>query len=371
MEALCELLLGMKSPGTRAARPIVSQETGSRRRPIPLTTWMWLRRLAAALISLALAASLFDVIWPKTVSEPEAPLRSLVWVDRAGYEEPIEVGVRRFANPRLSPDNVLLLVEVEDDDHDLWFYNLAPVGDDLRAALGELELPAHQRLLRLTADPAEDLSPLWTRDGVVFAAARDGGVLNLFRQRVGPDQTERLTTSSNPQMPGSLSLQGLVFEERDPDGHWDRRVLSLDGQHRGEPLLASASNERQPALSPDGQWLAYASDDSAQSEVYVRPFPNVNDALMRVSINGGRAPLWGPDGMELFYRQGKSVMVAAVASTPSFRTPDGEASAKKQEHFNLPTVSRPQVLFGPVYYAGEGRSYDISTDGRRLVMIKE
>ena len=76
-------------------------------------------------------------------------------------------------------------------------------------------------------------------------------------------------------------------------------------------------------------------------------------------------------GGELFYREGKSVMVVAVASTPSSWSPDGEALAQKPETFNVPTVSRPQVVFGPVYYAGERRSYDISADGRRFVMITE
>ena len=82
-EALCEFLLGMKTLGTSAARPVASQETGPGRRPIPLAAWIWSRRLATGLISFALAAGLLSIIWPKTASEPEAPLRSLVRADRA------------------------------------------------------------------------------------------------------------------------------------------------------------------------------------------------------------------------------------------------------------------------------------------------
>ena len=338
-EALCELLLGMKSPSTRAARPMVSKETASIRRPIPLTTWMWLRRLAAALISFALAASLFDVIWPNAVPELEAPLRSLVWVDRAGNEESIEVGVGGFANPRLSPDNQVILVEVEDDDHDLWMYDVV-----------------RQTAVRLTVDSAADVSPVCGLDGwVTFASARDGGVLNIFRKRTsGPGPAERLTRSLNTQVPGWVSADGqLLVEERDADGQWDIRLLPLDGQDSVETLLFSSFNGRQPAVSPLGRWLAYASDISGRDEVYVRPFPDVDEGLWQVSTNSGTAPLWARDGRELFYREGKSVMVVTVASW----SPDGDPVAKNQENFNTLTVSEPQVLFGPVYWAGEGRSY--------------
>jgi serine/threonine-protein kinase len=98
------------------------------------------------------------------------------------------------------------------------------------------------------------------------------------------------------------------------------------------PLLTSAADEEAIALSPDGKWLAYQSDETGTTEVFVRPFPNVNDGKKQVSSGGGTAPLWSRDGKELFYLAGgKRMMSARVTSGPAlsvgdpgllFRVPD-------------------------------------------------
>ncbi len=73
-------------------------------------------------------------------------------------------------------------------------------------------------------------------------------------------------------------------------------------------------------LSPDGRWLAYESDASGQGEIYVRPFPDVQEGLSQVSTDGGIHPLWGPDGRELLYRSLRgSLVVVSVETDPSFR----------------------------------------------------
>jgi serine/threonine-protein kinase len=266
--------------------------------------------------------------------------RTLVWVDRDGFEEPIDAGVRGFAHPRLSPDDEILLVEVEDDGRDLWMFEFRP-----------------QTLSRLTLDSAADVSPTWAPDGwVVFASTRNSGVLNVFRKRlIGTWPVERLTMSLSSQLPAWVSSRGqeLLIQERDADGAWELRLVLLDGEEVIQPLMASTFKGREPEVSPNGRWLAYVGDESGQPEVYVRPTPNVDDGQWQISTNGGTAPLWSPSGRELFYRAGKSLMVVTVEETARL------------------TVSEPRVLFGPVYWTGEGRSYDISRDGQRFVMIKE
>ncbi len=268
------------------------------------------------------------------------PGRTLVWVDRHGNEEPIDAGIRRFTNPKVSRDRPLLLVEVEDSGHDLWTYDLRD-----------------ETFSRLTSGARVETAPLWDGSSVIFGAGAAGHAQNLYRQPWdGSAAAEQLTTSPNSQVAGWVSGEGtlLLFEERSVEGHWDILGLYLTGEFEVETLLASRANERQPSLSTDGRWLAYVGDDSGYDEVYVRPFPKVDAARWQISERGGSEPLWGPDGYELFYREEKSVMVVEVVT-------------------DVPrlTVSPPEVLFGPVYYAGEGRSYDISPDGQRFVMIKE
>ena len=78
------------------------------------------------------------------------------------------------------------------------------------------------------------------------------------------------------------------------------------------------ADEDSPAISPDGGWIAYVSNESGTAEVYVRPFPNVRDQRVQVSSGGGRAPVWGPDGIELFYEAGGTLISAFVSTSPRF-----------------------------------------------------
>ena len=75
----------------------------------------------------------------------------------------------------------------------------------------------------------------------------------------------------------------------------------MEDEPTSQPLLPSEINEGFSAISPDGRWIAYVSLETGQNEVYVRPFPNVDDDKRQISRNGGDEPLWGPDGGELFY----------------------------------------------------------------------
>ena len=95
-------------------------------------------------------------------------------------------------------------------------------------------------------------------------------------------------------------------------GNRDLHVLTLDDERRVEPLIATEFYEGSAAISPDGRWLAYESDASGQPEVYVQPFPNVDDGRWQISSTGGRMPNWGPNGRKLFYWTGAGVMGVAV-----------------------------------------------------------
>ena len=111
-------------------------------------------------------------------------------------------------------------------------------------------------------------------------------------------------------------------------------------------------------VSPNGQWLAYESNESGRLEIYVRPFPNVGAWKRQVSTNGGTQPLWARNGQELFYESRGTLMRALVKMGSTF------------EH------GTPEKLFDAPYLVrhaggGLGRMYDVSADGQQFLMTKE
>jgi serine/threonine-protein kinase len=293
---------------------------------------------------------------------PTATTRSLVWVDRQGREEPVGAPPREYLMPRLSPDGTRVAVSIEDQDQDLWIWNLA-----------------RRTLTRLTDAPGRDWYPVWTPDGrrIVFSSerARDGN--SLFWQAADNTGTaEQLTTSlagALGQGPASISSDGtrLIVNVNMPKTGWDLRVLRLNGlsgpsvatpspplapsSPPTDPLVHTTATEGRAELSPDGRWLAYQSDESGRNQIWVRPFPNVDGGQWQVSANGGIAPVWARNGRELFYLDGTN----AVTSVPIRTAPTFSAGA-------------PTKLFDGRYVGGPfWRTYDVSRDGQRFLMIKD
>jgi len=146
----------------------------------------------------------------------------------------------------------------------------------------------------------------------------------------------------------------LVFRQTEPGAGVGLGVLSRDGS--SETLLSTEYNHTNAEISPDGGFLAYQSNESGRGEIYVRPFPNVEDGRWQISADGGSQPLWARDGQELFYRApGGELVATPVRTAPSF------------------TFGKAEVLFeGGIYVrSSPGRSYDLSPDGKRFLMIKE
>ena len=248
-----------------------------------------------------------------------------------------------YFDPRISPDGSRLALTVVDADNwDVWIYDLG-----------------RQTASRLTFDPAVDQRLAWTLDGrrVVFASNRGEGASNLFWKAAdGTGEVKRLTTSPNDQR-AHFWVDGktLVFEEDGPETRQDLHLLSMEGEPTSRPLLKTQFTEDRPALSPDGRWIAYRSNESGQSEIYVRPFPNVEEGKWLISREGGTSPVWGPDGRELFYRSlnEEAMMIVRIETEPAF------------------THGSPQVLFTGSYFRSRNRNYDISPDGQRFLMLKE
>jgi serine/threonine-protein kinase len=267
----------------------------------------------------------------------------LTWVDRRGNEEAVPGELRPYRHPRVSPDGTRIAVEVEDPANtDVW------VGDARRGTFA-----------RLTTNEDVDSDPIWTPDGtrVVFSSVR--GKTGLFWQPAdGSGGASHIADGTGGVRPLTWTGSGeLVYEELAGPAV---DVLPLDGRSAGRPVvlfdMPEYFNEKLPAISPDGRWVAYQSTESGGMEIYVRPFPNVSAGRWQISTGGGFAPLWSHNGQEIYYRNDRSLMAVAVRTTPTF------APAAPQMVFRLADY----VLAGT-----RGIRYDVAPDGRFLLMKDE
>jgi len=128
----------------------------------------------------------------------------------------------------------------------------------------------------------------------------------------GSDEAEQLT-SDHVQVPYSFSPDGklLAFDELHPESGFDIWILPMEGERSPEPYLRTQFNERAPAFSPDGRFIAYESNESGENEVFIQAYPG-SGRKWRVSVDGGAAPQWNPEGQELFYLSGERMMVVDV-----------------------------------------------------------
>jgi Tol biopolymer transport system component len=165
---------------------------------------------------------------------------------------------------------------------------------------------------------------------------------------------ERLLESANSPYPAAWSADDRVVFDETISSNLNIGVVATQGDRTARPLLNSQFSEFRPALSPDGRWLAYVSNENGPNEIYVRPFPDVNQGKWQVSTTGGTSPVWSPDGREIFYRGASSLMAVPVTTTPAFK------------------AGTPQPLFSLATYVfpANGRKYDISPDGRRFLFLK-
>ncbi len=263
--------------------------------------------------------------------------RTLVWVDRQGNAQPLAAPERAYSSPRLAPDGRTLAVTITGADRDdVWAYDIA-----------------HNALAQITFEGGG--SPVWTSDGsrIIFSANR-GGPPNLFWKRVdGSGADERLTKGTRTNVPNSSSPDGrtVAFVENNPSA--GSKILLLNSDDGAlHPFLNSPANETAPAFSPDGQWIAYVSDESGRDEVYVASFKDPRRRV-QVSVNGGSEPVWQRAGSELFFRAGNRMMTATVTTRPNL------------------SVMPARVLFEAAFDKGFSArpGFDVSADGARFLMV--
>ena len=260
-----------------------------------------------------------------------------VWVDRRGTVQSTGMPPRSYRSMSLSPDGRLLAIIIANPTNDLWVQDLE------RGTLTRRTFGAQPGRLQ------------WTPDGerIVFGSRRDGQPKAFWIPREGSAAAEPFLSADGQPAVGSQSADGqfIATFRRAPATGMDIWVLPLRKSDAAQPFLRTRFDEVGPEFSPVGRWIAYVSDESGQYEVYVRPFP-AGAGKWQVSTGGGEEPVWSRDGKEIFYRNGRRWMAAAVRLTPGF------------------TSETPRRLFEGHFANVGGRSYDVSGDGQRFFVLQ-
>jgi serine/threonine-protein kinase len=268
--------------------------------------------------------------------------RELVAVGLDGKQAVVTSLRRQFVWPRYSPDGRRIVVAIGAAGvNELWIYDRA----------SQTLMPLTRGLNSLRAE--------WSPEGkyVIYSSNRRGR-FELFRQLAdGSGPAELIQPASDSGQP----VQALVtpdarhliyrlgYQTPPDDDLWYR---SLTGDTAGKPISAEPRFvERNPSVSPDGRWVAYASNESASYQIYVRPFPGPG-ARYAVTIEGGDVPVWSRDGKKLYYRMANRFEEATVTFSPEF------------------SVTR-RVLFEGAYVNDQWhRSYDLSRDGKHFLVVR-
>lgn len=281
-------------------------------------------------------------------STPSAGRSLLAWVARNGAEEVVDADLwREFNSVSLSPDGRRIAMGVNDPGQSaIWTYGL----DD-------------RTMSRLTFDGTLTWRPLWSGDGarIAYSSDRESPTQKraIWVQPSDGSGAPQLLVESErhaQEITWSTNGRAIAYREGFSDGTTlrDIYVLRSGDDTTRRPFVATRADEQNPKLSPDGRWLAYVSNQSGASEVYVQPFPE-GPGRWQVSTGGGTEPLWARDGSELFYRNADRDLVAVPIQTGAGVS-----------------IGARRVLFSTARYYSDpnGTSYDITPDGRRFLMIK-
>jgi eukaryotic-like serine/threonine-protein kinase len=272
-----------------------------------------------------------------------ANLSALTWTDRSGKQLGRIGEPAVMANPTLSPDGKRLAVDISDqkaNNVDIW-----------------LESTSGNANSRFTFDPSEEVVGVWSRDGrtLAYRATLAAGVTLFLKSGSGLErEKKRLTfTGLDDLFPNSWSFddQQILCTRQTANGNY----LELVPVGSGEPtrFLTSKGNESNAQISPDGKWVAYASDESGNWEIYVTSFPEAA-GKWQVSRGGGTEPRWRGDGKEIFYVAPNGMLMAVPVNQSVFAT--GTPVPLFQLRGRAP-ISSTDVF-----------SYDVTKDGKRFLV---
>ena len=265
----------------------------------------------------------------------------LIWFDRKGNQIGTVGKPDLYSNVSLAPDGKSVALDKTDSANqntDVWIYELQGEGAK-----------------RITFDPAIDAMAIWSPDGsrLVFSSSRQND-FNLYMKAADGAQEEKpIQHADADEYPSDWSRDGrYILFNRGPE-IW---FLTLP-EMKSAPFLKTSSTVKNGRFSPDGKWVAYASNETGKWEVYVTSFPAAQ-GKWQVSSGGGEQPRWRGDGKELFYisSDGK-VMSEPVTEGANF---DVGAPVPLFQANPRETVATSELLF-----------YDVSKDGQRFLINTE
>jgi eukaryotic-like serine/threonine-protein kinase len=262
----------------------------------------------------------------------------LTWFDRSGKELGTVGDAEVYANPKLQANGKSLVFDATDAtslNTDVWTYDLQS-----------------EAVKRLTFDLALDATPVWSPDGtrVVFTSSR-GAAFDLYiKEANGTEEEKPISEGLTDKYPNSWSSDGKYILYTDGP---DFRYLTLP-EMKSAMFLKAPGTVRNGQFSPDGKWVAYASNESGKWEVYVTSFPEAH-GKWQVSSAGGDQPRWRGDGKELFYMGTDAKMMAVPVKTGA--------------GFDAGTpVGLFQTNVKETAATSEQYSYDVTPDGQRILV---
>ena len=270
---------------------------------------------------------------------------ALVWYDRSGKELGRIGAPADMANPSIAPDGNRVVADIADlktSNIDIWIEDLS-----------------HNAASRFTFDSGTDTTAIWSRDGRTIAYRYGpADALRLDIKNTSGREAPRAVYTGRPQddiMPNSWTLDDkAVLCTFEPAAGGSNLVLVDAASGKTTPFLAGKASDTNGMISPDGKWVAYASNDSGEWEVYVTTFPGAQ-GKWQVSPGGGTEPRWRGDGKEIFYVDPKGMLTAVpVNAGETFSA--GAASPLFQIHGRAP-ISNTDLY-----------TYDVSRDGKRFLV---
>jgi serine/threonine-protein kinase len=265
----------------------------------------------------------------------------LAWLDGSGKVQPLMAASGAYGLPRVSPDG--RKVAVVDDRSDVYIHDLE-----------------RNNTKRLTFTGDSNI-PVWAPDGKHILFAKSANSIVWMRSD-GAGEPIRLLESPNLPRPWSVSPDGrqLAYLEQTPETGLDLWTVPIDltdPDHpkagKPEPFLRTPANELLPQFSPDGRWIAYRSEETGSSEIYVRPFPAAREGKWQISTGGGLYACWSNNGRELFYETADHRIMVVDYTVDGTSFIPGEPRLWSDTH---------------LFYTGTS-NLDLAPDGKRFIVL--
>ena len=267
--------------------------------------------------------------------------RRLIWLDRNGKESPAMAELRTYTDFSVSPDGKRLAFDETDTSGkgDLWIRDLS-----------------RGVTTRFTFEKERDFAPQWSPDGRKIVYSREGKKARdlYLKDASGTGEAELLFESDENKFVTHWTQDGayVIFARLGKDAGWDIWAMPMKGDRTPIPLVKTQFSEHGGVVSPDGKFLAYRSNESGRTEVYVQEFPEARSKF-QVSTNGGSDPFWKGDGREIYYRtRDRKIVAVPVQPGASFN------------------VGPPETLFETTFATVTARGlFRPTPDGQRFLVV--